>query len=722
MFIYSKQTGVLMGADLIIRPVSEIWVTIRNSSNLFIDAVLILIVATYFAFLPCLLRKVKIRNHFLLGIAGIAIIGILSVCTLFYQRDENRAINNYIESKSFHFFSSVSDYFTYGLKTAYLIYDETGKKIEKNDALLKEYIKLYNNKSIADLDYPMERPSSEFPDVLSPYFKKSNKQPDFVIIIVESLGNYLMGEKGKNSSFTPYLDSLASVGLYWKYCLSTSSRTYGVLPSVIGSVPHGIKGFQFGMMPEHHSLFSLLKNNGYSTNFFYGSNPNFDNMLDFLTIQEPDYVSNFLPDKETFRKQKKANWWGLYDHVLFEESVSYLKMSSNQKPNVNVYLTITTHDPLGNDNKELKEYYEAKTEKIVEKLDFKQKKYFLPIKDRIAGFVYIDDCIRNFIRDYSQLPNFENTLFIITGDHSVGNLKTNLAYYSVPLIIWSPLLKTHQNFPNIVSHLGITPSIISFLQNNYSLKLPDKLSWSSNGLDTSSMFNPSEKVLFLSYDRKVNAMVYNQYFFEEKTAWSDRKLYNIDENLDLIQIYDSLFIEKMNSKFNTLKYVNNYVYHNDKLIRDNNNFKGYKLIKGYENKDTVLCKTPDTIPSIQGIEVFDMMPIQEIKGQHKKIKIKFMADIIINDWLWQDQQMVLNFDCLGENFKYNSKEHITKYIAEDNVLPNEKYELLIEKEIDVKYVEHLSIHIYVSTNEQDENWMRDKKITVSNRRVLIYGK
>ena len=712
LFIYSKQTNVLMGTDLIVRPVSEIWATIQNSSNLFIDAILIVVVAAYFVFLPRLLGKIKIFNHFLLGLTGMAIIGILSACTLFYQRDENRYTNNYIESKSFYFFSSAINYFVYG-----------PDKIEKNIRLLNEYITLYNNTDVAHWDYPMERLSSEFPDVLSPYFKKSEKQPDIVIIIVESLGSYLVEEKGKNISFTPYLDSLASVGLYWKNCLSTSPRTYGVVPSVIGSVPHGIRGFQFGIMPKHYSLFSILKNNGFSTNFFYGGDTNFDSMSDFLTRQEPDHISNFLPQKSAFKKKKKANWWGLYDHVLFEESLTYLKTSSSQKPNVNVYLTLTTHDPLGNDNKELKEFYEAKTEKIIEKLDSKQKKYFQPVKDRIAGFIYIDDCIRDFINDYSKLPNFENTIFIITGDHSVGIHKNNLAHYSVPLIIWSPLLKTHQRFPNIVSHWGITPSIVSFLQHNYGLKPPDKLSWCGNGLDTSSIFNPSEKVLFLSYERKVSAMVYNQFFFEEKTEWSDRKLHKIDENLDLEQIYDSLLIENIRSKFNTLKYVNDYVYHNDKLIKTSSKSNDeYKRIKGYENKETIVCKTPDTIPSIHGIDEFEIMPVQNIKGKYNKIKIKLMTDIIINDFVFQDQQMQLNFDCMGKDFNSNSKEHITKYIAEDNVLCNKKYELSIEKEIDVSDVEKLSTRIYVSTNEYDEDWEQDKKITISNIRVIIYGK
>ena len=728
LFIYSQQTGVLMGKELIIRPISETLVTIRNSSNITIDVILIIVVTTCFIVFPFLLRKVKKFNTLRFLTAGVAIIGILSVCALFYQRDENRTINNYVESKSFHFFSVITSDLTDGSETELyeqgdiFITDEKGRRIEKNETLLKDYLALYPNRTISDLDYPMERPASEIPDVLSPYFEKTEKPPNIVIVIVESLGSYFMGEKGKNVNFTPFLDSLANVGLYWKNCLSTTPRTFGVVPSVIGSVPHGIKGFQFGIMPKHHSLFSILKNDDYSTNFFHGGDPSFDSMLDFLTIQEPDHIDNFIPQLRSYQKDKQANYWALYDHVLFDENFKYLEKIPLSKPKANVYLTLTTHDAFNIRDKKLNERYKTKAERIFSKLDLNRKNYFLPIKDIITGFIYIDDCMRDFIHNYSKRPDFENTIFVITGDHSYGIHKNNLAHYSVPLIIWSPLLKTHQNFPNTVSHLAITPSVVSFLQNNYDLNVPEKLSWCSDGLDTSSVFNPSEKVLFLSYERKVNAMVYDQYFFEDKTEWYNQRLHKIDENLDLEQIYDSTLIADIHSKFNVLKYINDYVYHNDKLIQnDNHSDNAYKIIKGYKNEDTIICKTPDTIPSIHGINEFDILPVQKIDGKYNKIKIKLMADIIINDFVYQDQQMNLNFICSGKDYKYASKENITKYIADD-VVCGKKYDLLIEKEIDVQNIEKLSVHVCVTTNDNDSNWKPDKKITISNIRVLIWGK
>jgi len=708
LYIYYKEAGVLMGTDLVVRPITETLTTIRNSSNIIINVILISFTIAYFIVLPLLLKKVKIFNTFRSSVAGVIIIGILSAFIMFYQKDDNKLTDNYLESKSFYFFSSLRTHLADEV-------DET----KKDETLFEQYAQLYPHRTIPDWDYPLERLSSEIADVLSPYFRKSEQPPNIVIVIAESLGNYFLGEKGKNVSFMPFLDSLASSGLYWKNCLATTPRTFGVVPSVVASAPHGMRGFQFGIMPIHHSLFTVLKNNDYATNFFHGGDPNFDSMLDFLTRQEIDHIDDFRPQLRAFRKKGQANYWALYDHILFNESFNYLKTLPTQKPKVNVYLTLTTHDLYSLSNKELKAHYEAQTEKIFSKLYPKQKDYFLSIKDIIVLFTYLDDCIKGFINDYSKQPDFENTIFIITGDHSYGIHKNDLAHYSVPLIIWSPLLKTPKSFPNIVSHLAITPSIVSLLQNSYGLKVPENISWYSDELDTTSIFNPSEKFLILSYERKVNAMVYNQYFFQS----ANQKVSEIDENLDLHPIRDSILIEDLSAKFNALKYINNYVYHNDKLAK-NDKYSGnkYKIIKDFENDATIVCQTPDTLPSVHGIDTFYLMPAQKISGKFDKIKIKFSADIIINDLLNQDQYMMLNFICWGKDYKYASKENITKYIVDENILQGEKYELSIEKEIDVSEIEQYSVQICVTTNEKNNFWKPDKKITLSNTRVLILGK
>jgi len=53
----------------------------------------------------------------------------------------------------------------------------------------------------------------------------------------------LLGEGAEYGGFTPYLDSLTTKSLYWENFLSNTGRTFGVLPSLLGSLPFGKSGF-----------------------------------------------------------------------------------------------------------------------------------------------------------------------------------------------------------------------------------------------------------------------------------------------------------------------------------------------------------------------------------------------------------------------------------------------------------------------------------------------
>ena len=154
LYVYNTQAGVLMGRELIIRPISETLTTIRNSSNIVINIILSAIIIACFTVLPFLLRKVKIFNRSLFVTTSMIVIGIFSIFTLFYQRDESQITNNYLESKTYYFFSAITGNISEESEIDFSIKIEK-KGIEKNEKLLKEYIQLYNNKNAANLDYPM---------------------------------------------------------------------------------------------------------------------------------------------------------------------------------------------------------------------------------------------------------------------------------------------------------------------------------------------------------------------------------------------------------------------------------------------------------------------------------------------------------------------------------------------------------------------------------------
>jgi len=117
-----------------------------------------------------------------------------------------------------------------------------GKPINQNKT---QYLvtNLYNsstedNTYTADVEYPLiKRPEIE--NVLGEYFNLKEDSPNIVFIRVEGLGRDFVGEGAEYGGFTPFLDSLTTQSLYWENFLSNTGRTFGVLPSLLGSLPFG---------------------------------------------------------------------------------------------------------------------------------------------------------------------------------------------------------------------------------------------------------------------------------------------------------------------------------------------------------------------------------------------------------------------------------------------------------------------------------------------------
>ena len=177
-------------------------------------------------------------------------------------------------------------------------------KLEFNEEKIEKYKSIFPEREISDDRYPLER-TDDINNVLGQYFKKTEDKPNIVVIVVESLGADLFGVNKYGYTFTPFLDSLSRHSLLWTNCLSTTPRSFGAVPAITGSVPHGLKGFQFGDIPEYNSLFSVLKDNDYHTSAFYAGEFSFDRAYDYLISQHTDILA---PLKEDQKKEENKHY------------------------------------------------------------------------------------------------------------------------------------------------------------------------------------------------------------------------------------------------------------------------------------------------------------------------------------------------------------------------------------------------------------------------------
>ncbi|HNW51102.1 MAG TPA: LTA synthase family protein [Prolixibacteraceae bacterium] len=340
---------------------------------------------------------------------------------------------------------------------------------------------------------------------LYPFFNFKDEKPNIVLIIMESLGSRYSGLHAELGSFTPFLDSLASISLYWPHALCTSERTINVLPSVLGSLPYSKDGFTFvSDSCLHLSMISLLIKNGYTSSFFYGGGIQFDKMYNFLRDQGIQTINGH----DFYKSADGTVFWGINDQELYKEGISTIS-KIEAAPRVDIFLTLSTHGPW--DYPDIPKF-EAKADQLFKKYNSpKEMVDNAMIRSELSSIIFADSTLKELFLQYKKRKDFENTIFIITGDHEFAQTvpKNRFDLYQVPLIIYSPLLKGPKEFKPIVSHLDITPSVLNLLDKKYSLTRPDYEHWLGKDLDTCHIFRSDRKLGFLCLDREINDYLYN---------------------------------------------------------------------------------------------------------------------------------------------------------------------------------------------------------------------
>lgn len=697
--IFTMKSGALMDNEIFLRPLNEVIETMQSGvENLWLILVgFAVFVVAYCWLMTAFVNKLILRDKMV--IIGMAIIVLLASLVCLVPRIEdttNPNVRNFVTNKTL-----------YLIRTSISSDTLVDCEVKYDKSMMDEYAEMHPYRTYPDETYPMEF-VDDTKDNLSQFFKDSDVKPNIVVLIVESLGAEWMGTNATVLPLMTFVDSLANHSLYWENCISTTLRSFGAVPSLTGSVPCGIRGYQFGNMPSANTLFGILKSNGYETNAYYSGQFSFDCIAEYLISQKIDYMSEFYKDYEADTDKNKGCFWGYHDEFLFDKSIKDLE--NKKAPMLNLFVTITTHDDINDDNPYFAKAI-AKTKYIVEETR-KVKRVKNSEYNKAVTFVYTDDCLRKFFDDYSKRDDFANTIFIVTGDHPSGfYISSDISRYHVPLIIYSPLLKEAKKFNNIVTHNDLVPSLVALLKNKYNLQTPEKVSWAGNCLGIDNGDSNSE-MLFVEYAKGVTKLLSNGYIYVN----NEDRTYRITDDMRLYDASDTPYHDSIKRKFDIYKYVNDYVYLNNKLVSESIfDDDDYKSIFHYNHSGVIECHT-----STDGSWVnYYLMPKKEISGEWSKIKISFSADVSFLDEIEADKSMDLYFYCSGENHHYPAyyTDKIVKFFAVDKIVVGEWYRLNVEKEFVVKDASDLNCYIYTYYSK----WMESNRALFKNVKISVMG-
>ncbi len=556
---YFSTAGVPLGADLFAYSIEEINQTVQSSGEMsiwpFIFMALFLVYMVR-VFVKHVYFKLK---PWMLYIIALIMFASLVPLTIFQPQPSN--FNN-----EFSLFAANNklNFFGESVLKRY-VFDE---KLDKQQYTFKANV-ASNDGSFTYLneEYPFLH-NETTPDILSKYFETGDSKPNIVFIIVESLGRAYSGEGAYLGSFTPFLDSLMDKSLYWENNLSTSGRTFEVLPSTLASLPFGERGFtELGEeMPDHISLMSLLKTQaGYTSSFTYGGEAHFDNMDIFLKRQGIDKIIDNEKYGEGYEKMPASASgfsWGFGDKEIFRRYIDEIK-TDTAGPRMDVILTLSMHSPFAISNQE---YYISKFNERLKELDLpdKTKAFNHSYEKQFSTILYFDDALKYFFHEYQKLPSYNNTIFVITGDHRMPEIpiSTQLDRFHVPLVVYSPMLKNSRKFSSLVTHFDIAPSLVAMLDADSIISRPKVAAWIGHGLDDHKAFRNLNAYPLM---RNKNEILD---FIDGERMLANNLIYRIYDNMDIETVDEKEKEADLKVQLNNFLLKNNYACKNNKLIPD----------------------------------------------------------------------------------------------------------------------------------------------------------
>lgn len=307
------------------------------------------------------------------------------------------------------------------------------------------------------------KPVTYFPEQeVAQYYSPFHQPPanatftpkNVVIIIWESMAKEAVGgynqhlENGTYTGYTPFIDSLMRQSkVYWN-SFANGRKSIDAIPSVLSSVPSMQEPFVLTQYVSNQlpSLPRTLRQKGYHTSFFHGA-PNgsmgFDAFLNLIGVEHYYGKTQYGNDADF------DGLWGIWD----EEFLQFMarRLGTFPEPFMTTVFTTSSHHPY----------------KLPERYQNTFKKGPFEIFETLG---YTDMALRKFFEAAKKEAWYQNTLFVITADHSATytyypEYQTALGNFSVPLLFFAPGDATFQGVEKdrVVQQLDIMPTVLGYL-------------------------------------------------------------------------------------------------------------------------------------------------------------------------------------------------------------------------------------------------------------------
>ena len=284
--------------------------------------------------------------------------------------------------------------------------------------------------------------------------RAQEKRLNVVVLILASFSKEYIGFYNNPSfkggigrgSLTPFLDSLLAQSVTYTYSYASGRKSIDAMPSVLSSIPMLIEPYVVTPYAtnEVSSLADCLNRKGYTTAFFHGA-PN--GSMGFQAFARAAHFNRYYGMDEYNGEDAFDGTWAIWD----EEFLQFFAhtMDTLPQPFLTTVFTASSHHPF----------------KIPTRYEGHFPQGTIPLHQCVA---YTDFALRRFFDYASQQPWFDNTLFVLTADHTnqltTPEYRNTRGLFAVPIAFYSPArLAPDVRSQGAVSQIDIMPSVLNFL-------------------------------------------------------------------------------------------------------------------------------------------------------------------------------------------------------------------------------------------------------------------
>ncbi len=267
-----------------------------------------------------------------------------------------------------------------------------------------------------------------------------------VFILLESFGSAYVGP-GNPESYTPFLDSILNLSLYFENGYANGRTSMDALPTILSSIPawmdepfilSSYSSNQFSGLPQ------ILRKNGYETAFFHGAT---NGSMRFDSYCKATGINNYFGRKEYNNEKHFDGNWGIWDHHMLNWSID--KMNQLKKPFFSMIFTLSSHHPFTIPS------------------EYKNKVKIGP-EPLCATLSYVDLALRAFFEKAKKQVWFNNTVFVICADHTGPTSRPEKATldlrYRIPIAFYDPSGQLKPQKPTLsFQQIDIYPTLLDLL-------------------------------------------------------------------------------------------------------------------------------------------------------------------------------------------------------------------------------------------------------------------